>query len=271
MLISWDWARDWVCTEMAAEMDAKARGDDVGEQRTAGAVDALTIRNGMTLELIDSMGNDDSLVRAMLVSTQGADAKEAEATYGRLNFCMKGRHGSVFEHGSMTFYMEMPIFVFREFHRHRIGWNFNEMSGRYKELPPTFYVPAGNRPLVQVGKPGAYEFVAGTANQSDFVVRELTASYYESYKTYQRLLESGIAKEVARACLPVGIYSAQFATCNPRSLMHFLSLRTKREYARFPSFPQREIEMVADLMEVEFANLFPLTHRAFEENGRVAP
>jgi len=231
----------------------------------------MEFRNDVKVELIDYMGNDTSILRAMMVSTQGAQALEAEEDFGRINFLMKNRHGTPFEHASMTFYMEMPIFVFREFHRHRVGWSYNEMSGRYKELPPQFYVPYRERNLVQEGKPGHYVFVPGSEEQFADVRDYLQQSYENSYQTYQLLLSKGIAKEVARMCLPVGIYSAQFATCNPRSLMAFLSLRTKDETSMFPSFPQREIEMVAEEMEERFAQLFPLTYRAFCENGRVSP
>lgn len=231
----------------------------------------MEFRSDMTVDLVDSMGNDGSIMKAMMVSTQGALALKAEENFGKLNFLMKNRHGTPFEHASMTFYMEMPIFVFREFHRHRVGWSYNEMSGRYKELPPTFYVPYKGRNLVQVGKPGHYEFVPGTPDQEYDTNSILENAYQFAYSEYLDLLGKNIAKEVARMCLPVATYSAQFATCNPRSLMAFLSLRTKHEDSKFPSFPQREIEMVAEKMEAIFADLFPLTYRAFCENGRVAP
>lgn len=231
----------------------------------------LTFRSDMTVEFVEGHGNDDSIVQAMLVSTQGADAKDAEASYGRINFLMANRHGTPFEHASMTFYIEAPIFVFREFHRHRIGWSYNEMSGRYKELPPTFYVPARERNLVQIGKAGKYEFVPGTDEQYNDVRAEIESTCELAHRAYKFMLEEGIAKEVARMVLPVTTYSAMFATCNPRSLMAFLSLRTKREDSKFPSFPQREIEMVAEGMEEHFRKLFPLTWRSFEANGRVSP
>ncbi len=96
-------------------------------------------------------------------------------------------------------------------------------------------------------------------------------SYRQAYAAYQAMLAEGVAREVARAVLPVGLFSSMYATCNARSLMHFLSLRTKDERAKVPSFPQREIEMVAEKMELEWAALMPLTHAAFNEHGRVAP
>jgi len=96
-------------------------------------------------------------------------------------------------------------------------------------------------------------------------------SYRQSYGAYLEMLGNGIAREVARAVLPVGIYSSMYATCNARSLMHFLSLRTTNEAASVPSFPQREIEMVAEKMEAFWRELMPLTAQAFDNNGRVSP
>jgi flavin-dependent thymidylate synthase len=149
--------------------------------------------------------------------------------------------------------------------------SYNEESGRYRELQPVFYVPGPERKLVQKGRPGKYEFFAGTTEQQETVSAALEESYRQSYAAYQAMLAEGVAREVARAVLPVGLFSSMYATCNARSLMHFLSLRTKDERAKVPSFPQREIEMVAEKMEREWAALMPLTHAAFNEHGRVAP
>ena len=96
-------------------------------------------------------------------------------------------------------------------------------------------------------------------------------AYQGAYDAYQDMLAAGVAREVARAVLPVGLFSSMYATCNARSLMHFLSLRTKDDRATVPSFPQREIEMVAERMEALWAGLMPLTHAAFNAHGRVAP
>lgn len=149
--------------------------------------------------------------------------------------------------------------------------SYNEESGRYRELQPVFYVPDEDRKLVQQGRPGRYEFVDGTPEQHRTVSSAMEAAYREAYERYQEMLAAGVAREVARAVLPVGLFSSMYATCNARSLMHFLSLRTKREHAAVPSFPQREIEMVAERMEEQWAELMPLTRAAFEKHGRVAP
>jgi thymidylate synthase (FAD) len=183
---------------------------------------------------------------------------------------MRERHGSPFEHNSMTFYVQAPIFVFREFMRHRIA-SYNEESGRYRELRPVFYVPAAERKLVQEGKPGHYVFVEGTDEQYATVVEQTKQACTSPYQAYQQMLDAGVAREVARGVLPVATYSSMYVTMNARSLMNFLSLRTKREGSAFPSYPQREIEMVAEQMETFWAGLMPVTHAAFEAAGRVSP
>ncbi|MFF0788544.1 FAD-dependent thymidylate synthase [Streptomyces spiralis] len=149
--------------------------------------------------------------------------------------------------------------------------SYNEESGRYRELQPVFYVPDESRKLVQEGRPGKYRFVEGTEAQQELVGRVMEDSYREAYEAYQEMLAAGVAREVARAVLPVGLFSSMYATCNARSLMHFLGLRTQHELAKVPSFPQREIEMVGERMEAEWAKLMPLTYAAFNANGRVAP
>ena len=178
---------------------------------------------------------------------------------------------SPFEHGMLTFRISAPIFVWREFMRHRIGFSYNEESGRYKKLEPKFYVPGISRPLVQVGKPGAYSFVQGSDSQYEETLSDLGVAYCTSWQSYSNMLENGVAKEVARACLPVATYSTAYVTCNPRSLMSFLSLRTKEPDSTFPSYPQHEIEMVARQMEEIFAEEFPMTYQIFDTHGRVSP
>jgi len=238
----------------------------------------ITFRSDVTVELVRHSARDADVIFAARVSTQGEQTLEgaasgAEATErdrGLINYLMRDRHGSPFEHNSLTFYVQAPIFVFREFMRHRIA-SYNEESGRYRELRPVFYVPGPERKLIQVGKPGAYDFVEGTTEQYELTVSEIKNTCTEAYASYQRMLDAGIAREVARAVLPVTLYSSMYVTMNSRSLMNFLSLRTKREGTHFPSFPQREIEMVADLMEQAWEPLMPMTAAAFNAGGRVAP
>ena len=244
---------------------------------TAAAPDPTTpvFRSDVTVELVRANAQDADVLFAARVSTKGEQSlddvdADSSRSAGLIRYLMRDRHGSPFEHNSMTFYVHAPIFVFRELLRHRIA-SYNEESGRYRELRPVFYVPGPDRKLVQQGKPGHYDFVDGTAEQHALVEQETQRVCTDAYASYQRMLAAGVAREVARIVLPLTIYSSLYVTVNARSLMNFLSLRTKREDAAFPSFPQREIEMVADLMEQEWAGLMPLTHEAFDGNGRIAP
>ncbi|MFF3248336.1 FAD-dependent thymidylate synthase [Streptomyces sp. NPDC002870] len=235
-----------------------------------------SFRSDVTVELVKHTAGDSDVLWAARVSTAGEQSleelhKDPERSKGLINYLMRDRHGSPFEHNSMTFFISAPIFVFREFMRHRVGWSYNEESGRYRELQPVFYVPGQDRKLVQEGRPGKYVFIDGSPEQHKVVSEAMVDSYRRSYETYQEMLAAGIAREVARAVLPVGLFSSMYATCNARSLMHFLGLRTQHDLARTPSFPQREIEMVGEKMEQQWAKLMPLTYAAFNANGRVAP
>ena len=232
-------------------------------------------RSDVTVELVKSAAADADVVFAARVSTLGeqtlADVDaDASGSGGLIRFLMRERHGSPFEHSTMTFYVQAPIFVWREHMRHRV-MSYNEESGRYRVLRPVFYVPGPDRRLVQIGKAGAYEFVEGTPEQSEVVDREMKTSMRQSYDAYVAMLDAGVAREVARMVLPVSIYSSAYVTLNARSLMNFLSLRRAAEGSHFPSYPQREIEMVAERYEEEWARLMPITHAAFVANGRVAP
>ena len=242
---------------------------------TDGPAAEITFRSDVTVELVKSSASDADVLFAARVSTKGELSLEdvdgdTSRSAGLINYLMRDRHGSPFEHTSFTFFVRAPIFMWREHMRHRVA-SYNEESGRYRELEPVFYVPGPERNLVQQGKPGAYEFVAGTPEQFAVVDSAVRASCTQAYAAYQEMLDAGVAREVARIVLPVTIYSSAYVTMNARALMNFLSLRTKREGSHFPSFPQREIEMVAEKYEVEFERLMPLTYAAFQANGRVAP
>ncbi|MET0642275.1 MAG: FAD-dependent thymidylate synthase [Jiangellaceae bacterium] len=238
-------------------------------------VPPVEFRSNVLVELVRASAHDSDVLFAARVSTKGEQSLEdveadAERSKGLINFLMRSRHGTPYEHNSMTFYVYAPIFVFREHMRHRIA-SYNEESGRYRELRPVFYVPGPDRKLVQEGKPGHYTFVEGSAEQHALVDAETRRVCTAAYAAYRRMLDAGVAREVARIVLPLTIYSSMYVTFNARSLMNFLSLRTRRDDAAFPSFPQREIEMVAERMEEHWARLMPLTHAAFEANGRIAP
>lgn len=230
------------------------------------------------VKLIDKMGGDHYVVAAARVSTSGEEAQAclnvpAAESAGLINYLIKHRHGTPFEHGSLMFYVHAPIFVWREWHRHRIGFSYNEESGRYKTLEPCFYVPDRERPMMKVEgwKPGRPKFTRADDNVFERLVDNLRESYGRSYLTYMANLALNVDPGLARDCLPVGIYSGCWVTCNARSLMSFLSLRVHDIGSTFVSYPLWEIQMAALSCEKVLAEGWPLTYAAFVANGRVAP
>jgi thymidylate synthase (FAD) len=179
-------------------------------------------------------------------------------TQGLINFLYKNQHMSPFEHIHMKFYIETPIFVTREFHRHRT-WSYNEMSGRYTELPGRMFLIDDERPIVQKGKIGAYSFETGTDEQYGTVLAETTMAYIHSWEAYNTMLGAGIAKEVARNVLPVGTMTQFYATANVRNVMQFLLLRNDKHALK-------EIRDVAIQIESHFKASFPKVYKAFKAN-----
>lgn len=224
-----------------------------------------------TVDLIQQAGGDAGVVRAARVSVHGAGDDVTSATPGLIRHMMKNRHGSVFEHNTFTFRVETPLFVAREFMRHRIGWSYNELSGRYAELDGTFWLPPFNRKLRQIGKPAEYRLVPGDLADELLATGTLRETCTDAYTAYRNLLNRGIAREVARTLLPVSVYTSFYATCNARSLMSFLSLRIDSHANAVATHPLQEIQEVAGIMSGYFAEAMPLTWAAFEENGRIAP
>lgn len=230
----------------------------------------VTFKSTIDVELIRHFADDEHVVQAARVSS-GSDLRPRGKTAPLISALMRDRHGSPFEHGMFTFRVHAPIFVFREWHRHRVGWSYNEQSGRYTAFAPVFYVPDYARPLVQSGKPMNYDLRSGTDQQHTDVAMATQGVCRTAWAMYEDLLANGIAREVARNVLPVNTYSSMYATCNPRSLMHFLSLRTADASAAYPSKPQWEIDRAARELESHFMDTMPVTWAAWNEHGRVAP
>lgn len=226
----------------------------------------------LTAKLIQSVGDDSSVVWAAKVSTDSDLVPASEAgTKGLINYLMKHSHGSPFEHNSMTFRIEAPIPVAREHMRHRVGWSYNEVSGRYTKFEPKFYVNSENRPLVQSGT-SAHPDLSRPGGQLQHLINgEITAGALSDFARYERMIALGAANEVARTVLPVGIYTTYYVTCNARSLMAFLKLRVDSGDNTYETKPLWEIQQIADQMESQFKAIFPVTHAAFVANGRVAP
>src|ERR1700741_1099473 len=126
---------------------------------------AIILRSDFDVDLVEFAGSDELICKAARVSTLGAASIDSAESAGLINFLMKNRHGTPFEHSMMMFRISGPIAMWREYMRHRIGFSYNEQSGRYMELDPVFYIPPKHRNLVQTGKPGHYIFVPGTDQQ----------------------------------------------------------------------------------------------------------
>ncbi len=215
------------------------------------------------VRLDDAMADDLSVVNAARVSFGTRKDELDDRDAGLIGFLMRERHGTPFEHNAFRFHVRCPIFVMREWIRHRVG-SFNELSARYTKIDDSFYVPAVEDVRSQVGKPGSYSFESVAPDVADRTRAAMEESYKASYDAYEAMLADGVAREVARSVLPVGIMTEFFWTLNARSIMNFLSLRNQ-EHA------QREIRRYAEAVEVLFETRMPITHRVFLEHGRTAP
>jgi thymidylate synthase (FAD) len=215
------------------------------------------------VRLDDAMADDLSVVNGARVSFARRKEEMDESDEGLIRFLMRDRHGTPFEHNSFRFHIRCPIFVAREWMRHRVG-SFNEFSLRYAKATDDFYVPEAEDVRSQVGKPGAYSFEAVSDEVAEETLEKLRAVYGHAYATYQELVELGVARELARCALPVGAYTEFYWTVNARSLMNFVSLRNAET-------AQREIRRYAEACERFLEQQMPVTYAAFVANGRVAP
>jgi len=214
------------------------------------------------LALDAALASDLAVVNGARVSFNAASDEMTDRDAGLIRFLMRESHGSPFEHGYFRFLVKAPIFVVREHHRHRAGHSYNEWSGRYAKLEAEFYVPDFVR--TQVGKPGAYSFEPVDEVTKEAARREIEENAERAFEAYERLLEQGVAKEIARTVLPLSTYTKYYWSCNPRSLMHFCGLRNSEQ-------AQYEIREYAAAAESFLEKLMPVTHAAFVERGRVAP
>lgn len=211
---------------------------------------------------LDGVRADDlSVVNAARVSFNKYQSDMDDKGAGLIRFLLREKHGSPFEHNFFRFHVRAPLFVVREWQRHRIA-SYNEESGRYSEFEPLFYIPENVRR--QVGKPGSYTYEPVTEDIREFTQHVIQKQANEAYVRYQELLAVGVAREVARMVLPLNLYSSFFFSVNARGLMNFLSLRNS-EFAQF------EIREYARACEQLFADHMPVTHQAFVKNGRICP
>lgn len=262
--------------------------------RTVVAPPEFNFTHEMPVVLLDWMGNDDRVVYAARTSTSPISELPSVPMddLKLIPYLMKHRHGTPFEHTALQFAITAPIFVWREFHRHRIGFSYNEESARYSVLKPNFYIPPAGRPMIKVdnwkpGRPkfltleeafstdkdGAYNpFWEAEARQLEATIEDnLVEIAVDAYRRYQEMLAADVDPGLARDVLPVNTMSTCWVTCNLRSVLHFLSLRTHEPTATFVSYPLYEIEVVARQIEEYVKDAFPVSYEAFVNHGRVAP
>jgi thymidylate synthase (FAD) len=219
----------------------------------------LEFVNRASASLVKTDGKDDDVALAAWVSFSANEPErlnDREGVERLISFLMREEHNSPFEHSHFTFMIDCPFFVAREFHRHRTQ-AYNEVSGRYVELKPRFYVPPTSRPAVQRGKAGAYYFEPDVEIMAE-AADNLREKNKWDWEHYERQLSLGVAKEVARMGLPLNMMTQFYATVSARNLIHFLGLRTS---------PQAlyEIRQVAGDMELILAQTMPMTYAAWQQ------
>jgi thymidylate synthase (FAD) len=225
--------------------------------------DAIAVLDHGFVRLDDAMADDLSVANSARVSFGRRTEELDDSDRGLIKFLMRERHGTPFEHNSFRFHIRCPIFVAREWMRHRVG-SFNEFSLRYARATDDFYVPEADDVRTQVGKPGSYSFEPVDAELAEHTRDQLREVYETAYATYEELVEKGVARELARSVLPVGAYTEFYWTVNARSLMNFISLRAAES-------AQREIRRYAEACERFLAERMPVTYEAFVANDRTAP
>lgn len=220
---------------------------------------AINVLDHGLVRLVDSMGSDLSVVRAARVSYDAAwRAGEDQGSDARLiNYLWKNKHTTPFEAVTLTFEIKAPIFVFRQWHRHRT-WSYNELSARYRELPEEFYIPSSTviAPQAKNNKQGREE-EGFTEDTKRLIQKIIEDSSKKSFAEYHRLLATGVAKELARTVLPVNTYSHMFATVNMLNLFKFLQLRCH-------SHAQYEIRVYAEAMKKLTQLVAPISVAALE-------
>jgi len=204
------------------------------------------------VKLVDFMGGDGRVVDSARV-TFGSSSKGEERDRKLILYLLQHAHLSPFEHSVFQFHVKCPIFVARQWMRHRWG-SYNEVSARYTEVKDEFYVPAEFRAQDMKNKQGSVR--TADLSQKDLLT-DYTACVEASFAAYQKLLDAGVAREMARLALPVSQYTQFYWTVNARSLMNFVSLRAD-------AHAQLEIQEYAKAIAAMFKAKMPWTWEAFE-------
>lgn len=208
------------------------------------------------VRLVEHMGNDMSIVRNARVSYD-AKPRDDGSDEKLIRYLWKNKHTSPFECVQFTFDIKCPIFVARQWHRHRT-WAFNEVSGRYTKLPTEYYVPELDQITTQ--SKSNKQMRTDTQHPRAALLQDVIERISDAaHDAYQVLLEEGCPRELARSILPLGTYTHFFGTVDLRNLFHFLDLRL-HEHAQY------EIRVYAEAMLKLIAPIVPVAVAAFEEN-----
>ena len=213
------------------------------------------------VRLVDHMGSDLSIVRSARVSYDAAwRAGEDSGSDKRLiNYLWKNGHTTPFESCVVTFEVKAPIFVLRQWHRHRTQ-SYNELSARYRELPEEFYVPDANLIGVQSKDNKQMRDTEVQLDDSKSIANLMRRTNKYSFEVYKSLIKQGVPRELARTVLPLATYSHMFVTMNLLNLFKFLSLRS-HEHAQY------EIRVYADAMLELIRPIFPEAVVAWESKN----
>lgn len=222
-------------------------------------MEAIKVLDHGHARLFESMGSDLSIVRNARVSYDAEwRAGEDEGKDEKLiHYLMKNRHTSPFEAVTFTFDVKAPIFVLRQWHRHRT-WSFNEISARYAELPEEFYVPDTQHITTQ--STSNKQMRTSEQHVNAAIYSEMMSLHCEeAFRIYKYMLADGVPRELARTILPVATYSHMFATVDLHNLFHFLRLRLHPH-------AQYEIRVYAEAMLELIRPVVPVAVAAFEAN-----
>ena len=204
------------------------------------------------VRLVEFMGGDSAVVQAARVSF-GGGLKDPERDKKLIDYLLANHHETPFEHSVFKFHIKCPIFVARQWFRHRVA-SYNEISGRYTKMHEEFCVPEKLR--TQKAKNYKYEQLDEEKNAE--LKTKIKNFYDSSYNLYKELLDNGVAKEHARLVLPLSLYTQFYWTINARALLNFLSLRLD-EHAQY------EIRQYAISINDIFKEKMPWTHESFNK------
>jgi len=213
----------------------------------------INVLNHGYVRLVEHMGSDLSIVRSARVSYDADWRDTAESSDAKLiDYLIRNRHTSPFECVQFTFEVKAPIFVFRQWHRHRT-WSFNEISARYSELPEEFYIPE----VSQITTQSASNKQMRTDEihpEAEHIQDDISGMCRHAFNMYHKLLQSGCPRELARGVLPMNTFSRMFATVDLHNLFHFLKLRL-HEHAQYEIrvYAQAMLELIEPVVPVAVA------------------